>query len=111
MNPANGKELPIACSLDAGGLAARHADLAVLGRRSLLSVDGRGGLPAVLSFRGDPDTRAELERVVAAEAECCAFLDLRISGDDPLELRIDAPADAAPIVEELVDAFASEAEV
>jgi hypothetical protein len=108
MNSANGNELPIACSLDAGGLAARHADLAALGRRSLLSLRGREELPAVLSFRGDPETRAELERIVAAEAECCAFLDLRISGDNPVQLSIDAPPDAAAIVQELVDAFASE---
>jgi hypothetical protein len=108
MNSANGNELPIACSLDAGDLAARYEDLAALGRRSLISVQGRGALPVVLSFRGDADTRADLERFVAAEAECCAFLDLRISGDDPLELRIDAPPLAEPFVAEMVDAFASE---
>src|SRR5829696_4685219 len=109
MNSANGNELPIACTLDAGNLAARHESLAALGRRSLISVEGRGGLPVALSFRGDAETRADLERFVAAEGECCSFLDLRVSGEDPLELRIDAPALAEPIVTELVDAFASEA--
>jgi hypothetical protein len=101
------KELPIACSLDAGELARRQEELRALGRRALLSVRGRGELPVVLSFRGGAEIRTELERVVAAEAECCAFLDLQISGDDPLELRIDAPADAAPVADELVEAFAS----
>jgi hypothetical protein len=100
-------ELPIACSLDAGDLVKRQDELAMLGRRDLLSVRGRGGLPVVLSFNGSAETRAQLERIVAAEAECCPFLDLTVSGDDPLELHIDAPPDAAPVVNELVDAFAS----
>jgi len=111
MNSANGKEIPIACLLDAADLAGRHADLAALGRRSLLSVQGGGGSPSVLRFRGDPETRAELERIVAAEAGCCGFLDMDLEGRDPITLRIDAPPDAAPVVEELVGAFASEAEI
>jgi hypothetical protein len=102
-----GRELPIACFLDAAGLRARKAELAALGR-SLISVSQPEGEPAVLSFTSDGGTRAVLDHIVAAEAECCPFLDLRIAEGDPLELTIDGPADAAPVIADLVAAFRGE---
>ena len=104
-------DLPIACSLQPGDLKTRQAELVAVGGRSLLSVKRADGEPALLAFRNDAQTRSELERIVAAEAECCAFLDMRISNGDALELQIDGPADAGPIVDELVEAIASEAKI
>jgi hypothetical protein len=101
-------DLPIACSLGSSDLRAREAELAALGRRSLISVDRRDG-SVTLNFTSDPETKAELERVVAAEAECCAFLTMTITVGNSIRLAIDGPDDAAPIIEELVDAFAAEA--
>ena len=87
-------ELPIACSLQPGDLKARQAELVAIGRRSLLSVERAEGQPAVLAFRNDAGTKTELERIVAAEKECCAFLDMTITSGATLKLQIDGPADA-----------------
>jgi hypothetical protein len=95
----------MACSLAAGQLKQREKELEALGRREVISVSVGDGLPAVVSFKTDPETRAALERVVRAEAECCPFLEMKISDGDSLDLTIDGPADAAPIVEGLVDAI------
>ena len=102
-----GRELPIACFLDAAGLRARKAELASLGR-SLISVSEPEGGPAVLRFTSDEGTRCVLDHVVAAEAECCPFLDMKIADGEPLELTIDGPDDAAPVIADLVGAFRGE---
>jgi hypothetical protein len=101
------RELPIACSLSATDLERRQTELAELGRETLVHVRRGEGVAMVLRFARDRDTRKRLERVVAAEAECCAFLDLRIADDEGLELTIDGPADAAPVIDELAAAFGS----
>jgi hypothetical protein len=99
-------DLPIACSLNATDLSARLEEMAAIGRAGLLDTaisDGR----ATLRFAADADVRERLAAVVAAEAECCAFLELRLSGSqDELTLTIGSPAGAEPIVEDLVSAFA-----
>jgi hypothetical protein len=105
------KELPIACTLGAGDFEARLAELAALGARRLISVDHpHGGGPVRLSFKSDPETKAKLQSIVAAEAECCAFLQLTITAGDLLELTIDGPDDAAPVIDGLVAAFGAGAE-
>src|SRR4051794_36553228 len=100
-------ELPIACSLSAAELPARLAEMGDLGRSALIGVE-RTKTGAVLRFRHDRETGERLAAVVAAEARCCAFLDmtLRQTGD-ALELTISAPADAGPVLDELVAAFAA----
>ncbi len=105
---APGPAAPIACSLGAAEMADRLATVAAIGQRSLVAVEGSAAAPR-LRFRADPETRAELERFVAAEQRCCAFLDLslRESGGQ-LELKIGSPAAGAPVVEELVAAFAGD---
>jgi len=62
---------------------------------------------AVLRFRHGGETGERLAAVVAAEARCCAFLDMALgeTGDD-LALTISAPPEAAPVLDELVAAFA-----
>jgi hypothetical protein len=100
-------ELPIACSLSAGDLQVRQAQIAELGRNALVSatVDGRR---ADLHFKGGAAVRERVERFVAAESECCAFLAMHVE-DAPDEVRatIDAPDGAEPVLEELVAAFRS----
>jgi hypothetical protein len=50
-----------------------------------------------------------VQRLVAAESQCCAFLTMRLD-DAPGEVRltIDAPEDAEPVLGELVNAFRGE---
>jgi ribosomal protein S18 acetylase RimI-like enzyme len=85
------KDLPVVCSLGAGDLEQRLATIAEIGRRSLLDREVEAGRH-LLRFRSDPQTRLQLEGVVAAEAECCAFLALSLKEDgEDLVLSIAAP--------------------
>ena len=95
-------DTPIACSLSADELTDRLAEIRSLGRRSLVSSAEDGAL----RFRGDRDTRARLEAIIAAESRCCSFLsfELREEAGD-LVLRIDAPDDAHAIRRDLAHAF------
>jgi hypothetical protein len=103
-------ELPIACTLSPTDLSQRLAEMRDLGRAALLDVE-RDAARAVLRFRGDDETRSRLATVVAAEAQCCAFLDMTVSDDerDAVSLEIRAPAGAEPVVDDLVGAFTGEA--
>jgi len=97
-------DLPIACSLSASEMSGRMAEIASLGRAAIVSA-AVDGAHAVLRFRVDGDIRQRLATVVAAEAECCAFLDLHLRDDsEATVLTIDGPPDAEPIVRELVAA-------
>jgi hypothetical protein len=98
-------ELPIACSLSAGDLDERLAQMTGLGRDALLGAELAPGR-ARLRFAHAAGVRERLERIAAAEAECCAFLTTTVR-EEPgeLVLAIAAPADAGPVLEELVDAF------
>ena len=97
--------LPIACSLNAGELRERLDQIAAIGAERLTgrrSEDGRH----LLRFRPDPSIRRRLEEIVAAESECCSFLDLDLREEgQQLVLEIAAPADAEPVAEELALAF------
>jgi hypothetical protein len=102
-------ELPIACSLTAAEMPGRLAEMADLGRSALLSVE-RDDTRAVLRFRADAEICERLAAIVAAEAKCCAFLDMTLTDEhDALVLKISAPADARPILDELVAGFAAPA--
>src|SRR4051794_27115068 len=102
-------DLPIACSLSAAELPARLAEMNALGRSALVGVE-RTDTTAVLRFRPGAQTSARLAAVVAAEARCCAFLDMALrETPDALALTISAPRDAAPVLDELVAAFAATA--
>lgn len=91
--------MTIACTLSAAETVARRADTAELARRALRA---RRPVPggALLTFA--PDAECELRDIVAAEAQCCAFLylDLRRAGD-ALELEITGPDEAGPILDAL----------
>lgn len=99
------KALPIACSLDAGDLKGRLATIAEIGAASLLGREVDRGRH-LMRFRSNAETRRRLEEIVAAEAECCSFLDLTLeerSGD--LVLSVAAPKDGQAVADELAAAF------
>src|SRR5919112_15952 len=101
------ESLPIACSLRADELPRRLAEIGVLGRAALISVE-RGDARSVLRFEPSSAIRAELERIVAAESSCCSFLRLGLD-DEPsaTTLTIEAPPGGEPVMHELVAAFAA----
>jgi len=82
-------DLPIACTL---APTALHERLALIGRvtqRSLLSHALEGG---TLRLRYRAEARDELERIVAAERVCCAFLRFELRDAAGLvELTLSAP--------------------
>jgi hypothetical protein len=92
-------DLPIACTLTPGGMAARRAVIDALAADGLLE---RTPTAAGLRVRLR-DTR-EIERrtreLVDAESECCAFLVFTLGRDDrDLVLDIAAPEDARPVID------------
>lgn len=90
---------PIACTLTPEDHRARIEEIADLTRRTLRSREPIAG-GARLTF--DPGAEPEVRRIVAAEAECCAFLRMEIRrAPGALLLDITGPADAQPIVAEL----------
>ncbi len=98
-------ELPIACSLDATALSARVAAMAELGRDALVDASRAAG-HAELRFDGRDGIRERVAAIVAAEAQCCPFLDMEVR-DEPgvVVLDIGAPAEADLVLGELVAAF------
>src|SRR3954447_19555506 len=97
--------LPIACSLSAVELPVRLAEMRDLGR-ALVGVE-RTKTTAVLHFRHGGETAERLAAIVTAEARCCPFLDMTLhETSGALSLTISAPPDAAPVLDELVAAFA-----
>jgi hypothetical protein len=99
--------LPIACALSATDLEARGAELRALGGDGLVDVAWEAR-QVVLRFRPDPAIRARVETIVAAEAECCAFLDFSVEhGDAATVLTISAPNGGAESVHEFAAMLAS----
>ena len=102
------RPLPIACTLSATDRLARGEELRALGRDGLLNgteADGR----AVLRFRPDPSVRRRVEAIVAAESECCAFLEFEVVHEDASTVvTISAPNGGAETVHELAAALASD---
>jgi hypothetical protein len=101
------KELPVVCSLDVTGLEQRLASIAEIGTAALISRYADGPRQ-VLRFRSSRETREGLERVVAAEAECCAFLDLSLREEgDELLLSVSAPEAGQTTADAFAAAFDS----
>ena|SRR5438309_4348947 len=92
---------PIACSLGASERVARGREWDALLRSALLErrPTSRG---ARLRFARDDAVAAALERLVAAERECCPFLELELSrARGELVLEASGPPEAVPVIEEL----------
>jgi hypothetical protein len=97
---------PVACSLGANDLRHRLDEIAAVGAVSLLDRGTENGKHR-LRFRSDPGTRRRLEAIVAAEAECCSFLDLElIERRDELVLTLTAPEAGRAVADGLAAAFA-----
>jgi hypothetical protein len=93
---------PIACSLSASDYRERLAAITEVGASSLINVDERLA-ETVMRFRFSSESRDKLQTIVSKEAECCAFLDLSLTtSNDELVLRLVAPDEARPIVDDLV---------
>ena len=92
---------PIACTLAPDEFRSRSSDLAAIAARSLRQ---RAPIPGGerLTFAGDDATERELRAVVAAEAQCCAFLELDLRRQrEHLVLDVVGPEDAQPLIAEL----------
>jgi hypothetical protein len=97
---------PVACSLDSSELERRLAAIGAVGAEGLIARDVVEGQHR-LRFRSNAATRKRLEGIVAAEAECCAFLDISLTeAGGELLLSIAAPEDGQAVADELAGAFA-----
>ena len=64
------------------------------------------GTRAHLRFAVGAGGRARVVTIVAAESQCCALLQMRVSDErDTVLLTTDAPDDAEVVIDELVAAF------
>ena len=100
-------EVPNACSLGASELTQRLNEIATVGANGLVE-RGVDGERHRLRFHLDAETRRRLEAIVAAEAQCCSFLNLSLEEQDgELLLSVSAPVnDGQPIADALAAAFA-----
>jgi hypothetical protein len=88
-----------ACSLTASAAAERAERWQrLLNSRLVSRTMTPGGLR--LAFHPDRGAAEELDALVAAERECCAFLTLTVArSEDRLVLDVAAPAEAAAVVQ------------
>jgi len=98
-------ELPIVCSLNATDLRTRLTEIAELGREALLDAH-INATRAELRFAAGEGVRARVDAIVAAESQCCAFLEMAVTEEpDSLRLTITGPAGSEAVIDDLVDAF------
>lgn len=96
--------LAIACTLGADDFKGRVADISDLARRSLRQSRRE---PLTLHLTYDSDALAEVQDLVAKEADCCAFLDFDLRHDAAgVYLAITAPPFVAEAADELFAHFA-----
>ena len=82
------EDKPVACTLDAGALQSRLADIRAL--TSGLVSHAVCGQTLRLGYR--PDSLDEVRRIVSLERQCCSFLDFAIEGvNGDVVLTISAP--------------------
>ena len=95
-------DAPIACTLSEADLPQRLAAARTLGADALTGVEA-SGCHARLRFNGE---RERLEKLVAAETQCCSFLEFELEqSDEVIELTIHAPEGAGPVLQSLVAAI------
>ena len=102
-------EVPIACTLGAGEMAARRDEWnALLADKQghLQGLTARRPLDDGLRLEFSPNTDVtEIARLAAAEQGCCRFFDFALMIDDGgIALEIHAPADAQPVLTALFGA-------
>jgi hypothetical protein len=87
---------PIACTLEGPERAARGRDWEALRARARLG-EHRTETTLTTTWRRDEGVRAEVERLVAAERECCGFLSFELTiGDDSVTLVTAFPEGLSP---------------
>lgn len=97
--------VPIACTLTGDELAARLVEIRSVSRQALRAKRANG-THAALTFDPAPGVHDRLAAIVAAESRCCTFLTMTLAEEpDAITLTIDASADAAPMLDELLSAF------
>jgi hypothetical protein len=92
-------DVPIACTLTPDGMTARLALIDALVKDGLLErIATDTGVRVRL--RDTPEIEQRTRELVAAESECCAFLDFTIARDEgDLVLDIAGPEDARPVID------------
>jgi hypothetical protein len=95
--------LASACTLDSAPFSERLFTIRALARDSLLA-SRREGLTLHITY--DIGALSALERLIAAEADCCPFLDFDLRVSAVLDLAITAPPSAAEAADELFGHFA-----
>jgi len=92
-------ELPIACTLSPAGMTTRLALI------DALAADGQLDRTATetglrVRLRDTPEIERRTRELVAAESQCCAFLDFELAREDgDLVLDVAGPADARPVID------------
>ncbi|HSD02750.1 MAG TPA: hypothetical protein VLB81_10285 [Gaiellales bacterium] len=88
-------DIPIACRLDPDALAGRREEWAAI--RPARTGQRRTATTLTTTWRLDSGIRAELERLVSAERECCPFLGLELTfGDGSVTLVTSFPEGLSP---------------
>jgi hypothetical protein len=92
-----------ACTLDESARERRLQEIATLASSALLEAE-RTAQGARILLRDSPGTRAELQRLLAAEVDCCSFLRFGLNvTDGSLALDISGPESAQPLINGLFD--------
>jgi len=95
-------EVPIACTLGGSDRRTRAAAIRELGERALIGLDA-SDRRARLRFQGE---RERVEALVAAESQCCAFLQFAMAEDgEETEVEIRTPEGGEPLLRALVAGF------
>jgi hypothetical protein len=94
--------VPIACSLATSAAQDREGEWRALLSRSLFKRAHTPGRVR-MELREFPGARAELERLIAAERECCPFMTMSVEATDEtiLVLTVTTSALGAPILAQL----------
>jgi predicted ester cyclase len=102
---------PLACTLEPDRLSQRGDEIRALGRAGLRAVE-RGERHVTLRFRADPAIREGVERIVALESKCCAFLGFTVANDQhETVVTVAAPDGGEWAAHGLADLFAEDTEV
>lgn len=108
MFPPASSPLVVACSLTADEMPARRRESAAIGEAGLVDAQV-SDTTAVLRFASMAGLRDRLEAIVAAESRCCGFMTFELCDEGAHHvLRIAAPADARPVLEQFVALFVPE---
>jgi hypothetical protein len=94
-------ERPIACTLSPADYRQRTDELTALAAAALRSREQTDGGQRLV-FSDSAETEHDLRAAIAAEANCCAFLEMNLTRTaDGLVLDITGPRDAQGVIAEL----------